>query len=92
MNPAAPSRSKTNSFPGLILLPILLALALGARLAAAEPASPAPASSDYAAVETIFVKHCLDCHSAQDPEGKLVLESFESLMKGLGASLSRDNG
>ena len=40
------------------------------------------ATNDYAAVEAIFAKHCLDCHAAQDPEGKLVLESFEALMKG----------
>ena len=40
------------------------------------------ATNDYAAVGAIFAKHCLDCHAAQDPEGKLVLESFEALMKG----------
>lgn len=40
------------------------------------------AKADYAAVDAIFTKHCLDCHAAQDPEGKLVLESFETLMKG----------
>jgi WD40 repeat protein/mono/diheme cytochrome c family protein len=40
------------------------------------------ATDDYAAVDAVFAQHCLDCHAAQDPEGKLVLESFESLMKG----------
>src|SRR5439155_13066081 len=30
----------------------------------------------------IFSQHCLDCHSAQDPEHSLVLEDFEALMKG----------
>ncbi len=47
------------------------------------------ATNDYAAIEAIFVRHCLDCHSAVEPEGKLVLESFETLMKGgdLGAAL-----
>ena len=39
-------------------------------------------TNDYSAVEATFTKHCLDCHAAQDPEGKLVLESFETLMKG----------
>src|ERR1043165_7849731 len=58
--------------PGL-LLPLLLF--------AARPAQGA-ATNDYAAVEAIFTKHCLDCHAAQDPEGKLVLESFATLMKG----------
>jgi len=40
------------------------------------------ATADYAAVHAIFEKHCLDCHAAQEPEAKLVLESFETLMKG----------
>ncbi|MEO8428504.1 MAG: c-type cytochrome domain-containing protein, partial [Verrucomicrobiota bacterium] len=53
-------------------------LTLTVALRAAEPAS----TNDYSAVEAIFNKHCLDCHAAQDPEGKLVLESFETLMKG----------
>ena len=52
-----------------------------ALLFAALPSRGA-ATNDYAAVEAIFAKHCLDCHAAQDPEGKLVLESFETLMKG----------
>src|ERR1051325_1595832 len=62
--------------------PVFLALAL--RLPGAEPI-PAPAQNhdhDYAAVEAIVTRHCLDCHAAQDPEGKLVLETFETLMKG----------
>ncbi len=46
--------------------------------AAAEPA----AKPDYAAVEAVFAKHCLDCHAAQDPEKGLALESFARLFKG----------
>jgi len=38
--------------------------------------------NDYAAVDSIFTKYCLDCHASKDPEGELVLESFDSLMKG----------
>src|SRR5215471_9661465 len=38
--------------------------------------------NDYSAVDAIFGAHCLDCHAGKDPEGQLVLESFESLMKG----------
>jgi len=45
-------------------------------------AAQAPATNDYAAVDAIFSKYCLDCHAAQDPEAKLVLESFDALMKG----------
>ncbi|MEY2407398.1 MAG: hypothetical protein QOF48_68 [Verrucomicrobiota bacterium] len=40
------------------------------------------AAPDYSTIDSLFAKHCLDCHAAQDPEGKLVLESFESLQRG----------
>jgi len=43
---------------------------------------PAFAATNFTAVAAIFDKHCLDCHGAEDPEGKLVLESFDTLMKG----------
>ena len=56
-----------------------LGLALASPAAAAAEATPA---RDFSDVEVIFTKHCLDCHASQDPEGNLVLESFESLMKG----------
>jgi WD40 repeat protein len=36
----------------------------------------------YVEVDSIFSAHCLDCHESKDPEANLVLESFESLMKG----------
>ena len=45
-------------------------------------AEPSLAETNYAAVDHIFNSHCLDCHAAKDPEGQLVLESFDSLMKG----------
>jgi WD40 repeat protein/mono/diheme cytochrome c family protein len=38
--------------------------------------------ADYSAVEAIFTQHCLDCHADQEPEGKLIMESHESLLKG----------
>jgi WD40 repeat protein len=40
-------------------------------------------------VDAIFTAHCLDCHGSKDPEGDLVLESFDSLMKGgeIGAAI-----
>src|SRR4051812_31347012 len=46
-------------------------------LRAAEPAKP-----DFADIQSLFDKHCLDCHEAKDPEGDLVLESYETLLKG----------
>src|SRR5688572_16613890 len=45
-------------------------------------AADAKAANDYAAVAAIFSEHCLDCHATQEPEGKLVMETFETLMKG----------
>src|SRR3954470_11314645 len=46
-------------------------------------------TNDYSAVDAIFVQHCLDCHAAKYPEGQLVLESYDTLMKGgeLGAAI-----
>src|SRR5688572_8056861 len=38
--------------------------------------------ADFARVAKIFAEHCLDCHAVQDPEGKLVLETYDLLMKG----------
>ena len=39
-------------------------------------------SADFAPVAKIFAEHCLDCHALEDPEGKLVLETYDLLMKG----------
>jgi WD40 repeat protein/mono/diheme cytochrome c family protein len=38
--------------------------------------------TDFPRVAKIFAEHCLDCHAVQDPEGKLVLETYDLLMKG----------
>jgi mono/diheme cytochrome c family protein len=45
-------------------------------------AAAAPAATDYATIDAIFSSHCLDCHASKDPEGQLILETFENLMKG----------
>src|SRR5437867_1074028 len=60
--------------PGLVLFHSLAPIPVSA--------ADAPATNDYAAVDALFARHCLDCHAAQEPEGKLVLESFETLMRG----------
>jgi hypothetical protein len=60
------------------LLPVLFLFGLMAISNAAQP----PQSNDYASVDAIFGKYCLDCHASKDPEGDLVLESFDTLMKG----------
>jgi len=48
----------------------------------AARAAESLATNDYSTVDAIFTKHCLECHEAKDPEANLVLESFETLMKG----------
>src|SRR4051794_3099005 len=40
------------------------------------------AATDYSEVDSIFTQHCFDCHEAKEPEAKLVLESYETLLKG----------
>jgi WD40 repeat protein len=45
-------------------------------------ASLSASAQDYTPVNAIFSKYCLDCHSSKDPDGDLVLENFDSLMKG----------
>ena len=37
---------------------------------------------DFRAVSQIFAEHCLDCHSQDEPDGELVLETHASLSKG----------
>jgi WD40 repeat protein len=56
------------------VVPFILLFGLAVRAFAAPP--------DYAAVDTIFSKYCLDCHDSKEPEGKLVLENYEGVMKG----------
>jgi WD40 repeat protein/mono/diheme cytochrome c family protein len=46
-------------------------------LATAEPSKP-----DFANVQALFEKHCLDCHESKDPEGELILENYQTLLKG----------
>lgn len=61
--------------PSLFL--VLLTLTM-----ATTPAAEPDAANPYAEVATLFEKHCLDCHSAQDPEGNLVMETHADLLKG----------
>ena len=39
-------------------------------------------SVEFSRVANILAEHCLDCHAVDDPEGKLILESYDLLMKG----------
>ncbi len=71
------SRQSTHCLSALARLGSVLLLAL----VQVSPSFAAEAP-DFSAVQAIFNHHCLDCHATQDPEGKLVMESFETLMKG----------
>jgi len=64
-----------------IVCPIafMIACTLCARAACAAEAPP---KVMYAQVRVVMEKHCLSCHDAKQAEGELVMESFESLMKG----------
>jgi WD40 repeat protein len=79
-HPSFTSGNETVKFLAIFghLLSALLLLCLVGAANAAQPTQPA----DYASVDTIFTKYCLDCHASKDPDGELVLESFDSLMKG----------
>jgi Planctomycete cytochrome C/WD domain, G-beta repeat len=69
-------------FGALVHLPTALFLFLFPALPSAGAADPIDFN---ASIAPLFQKHCLDCHAADDPEGKLVLENYATLMKG-GAS------
>src|SRR4051794_41133319 len=79
--------SYADGFCGLVILsPFVIRhssfLFLAALCSCTLPLLRAASVPDYAAVSAIFNQHCLDCHAANEPEGQLVLESFDSLMKG----------
>src|SRR4051812_12465795 len=49
--------------------------------APAFAADTAPKAS-YSQVRAIFAQHCLSCHDSKEQEGSLILESYQSLLKG----------
>lgn len=69
--------------PVLPLVVTLLSVPLVATSCAGpDAAGSAPLAVTYADVHAIFEKHCMECHSRDDPEGELVLEDYRSLMQG----------
>ena len=60
--------------------PLLLAVLLAAAPQAPAPAAPGAPDFDRA-VLPILEEHCTSCHSASDPEGDLVMETYEQLAK-----------
>lgn len=69
-----------NERNGMRIIPTLTALALLPGLATAAGPAAAP---DYAKqIRPLLQKYCVGCHAADEPEGKLSLESFSELLKG----------
>jgi WD40 repeat protein len=68
------------------MTPALRPLAVAAALSCAAAAAPAPPDApkpDFERdVAPILQDHCVNCHSAADPQGDLVLETHEDLMRG----------
>ena len=58
------------------LIPLAVALA-AIGIARADDAPP-----DFAAVYRVLDERCIECHTKDDPENDLVLETFEGLLKG----------
>ena len=57
-------------------------LCVGGFAAFFAPLNSIAVDPGYPAVASLFQEHCLDCHGATDPEGSLVLETYQSLLKG----------
>jgi WD40 repeat protein len=57
-----------------------IALSIGALHAADGDQEGTP--NPYAQIDALFVNHCLDCHSHDDPDAGLNLESYQTLIKG----------
>lgn len=51
--------------------------------ASAAPQAAVPPGPDYGRdVLPVLEQHCMDCHSAADPQGDFVMDTYEDLMKG----------
>jgi WD40 repeat protein len=61
---------------------LILTLCGGCVVGVPALAGAGTSTNDYSAIEAIFTERCLDCHESKEPEANLVLETFESLMKG----------
>jgi WD40 repeat protein len=84
-NPRAPALRHSDfgllSDFGIRISDFVLLLGLLSLVSPSVPAA-SPPTTDYSSVDSIFSSHCLDCHASTDPEGQLVLESYETLTNG----------
>ncbi len=65
----------------VVICPTLMMAAAGFTSCVTAPPDEPP-KRGFAAVQAVLDAHCTVCHGADDPEGKLVLESFDTLMRG----------
>jgi hypothetical protein len=77
---AALDRNRTGRAPGNRIIFAITLVASLCRAASTDAAEPS--NGGFTPVAKIFAEHCLDCHALQDPEGKLILETYDLLMKG----------
>src|SRR6266404_1598959 len=82
MKPQRREECRNFPFSGSALFASLRLILLPTLLVVAPVRAIELTGTNFSAVAAIFDKHCLDCHAAPDPERKLLLESFEALMKG----------
>src|ERR1043166_5045773 len=75
-------RSLTPAMPLFVRFPALAMIFLLSSWTHPDATAAHAISTNFSPVAAIFEKHCLDCHGNQDPEGKLVLETYETLLKG----------
>ncbi|HEY7510011.1 MAG TPA: c-type cytochrome domain-containing protein [Vicinamibacteria bacterium] len=69
--------------PLLLATRPLAAVLLAAAAAGPQAAPTAPGAPDFdRVVLPILEEHCTSCHAAADPEGDLVMETYEDLMRG----------
>src|SRR5262245_25877442 len=59
-----------------------LSLTLLLVASAAPIPQPPPAPSYSKQIQPFFVRYCVECHNAKDPQGDLVLETHKGLMAG----------
>ena len=61
---------------------VLAALVIATAARGADDGGAKPQAASYAQVQSVFAKHCVTCHNADDKDGELVLESYATLTKG----------
>ncbi len=75
-------RKRTRSLLGLRTWTLALALSLSTPFLSANGQTENGDTNAYAQIDQLFVAHCLDCHSHDDPDAGLNLETYETFVRG----------